>query len=152
MTALQFSVVIPAYNADTTLRSTVASVLAQSDQDFEILIVDDDVLVARAIKRMLRRHRVQIVDDPRQALARLRAGERPDAILCDLMMPTMSGASFRDRLLEIDPGLEQRLVVVTGGAFSEEAQAFLSQSHLPVVEKPVDPTILNETVQAILAL
>jgi glycosyltransferase involved in cell wall biosynthesis len=41
MTALQFSVVIPAYNAEATLRSTVASVLAQSDQDFEIVIVDD---------------------------------------------------------------------------------------------------------------
>lgn len=41
MTVLQFSVVIPAYNAAATLRSTVASVLAQSDQDFEIIIVDD---------------------------------------------------------------------------------------------------------------
>lgn len=37
----QFSVVIPAYNAATTLRSTVASVFGQSDQDFEIIIVDD---------------------------------------------------------------------------------------------------------------
>ncbi len=36
-----FSVIIPAYNAETTLRSTVASVLRQSETDFEIIIIDD---------------------------------------------------------------------------------------------------------------
>lgn len=36
-----FSVVIPAYNAAATLRSTVASIQAQTDQDFEIVIIDD---------------------------------------------------------------------------------------------------------------
>lgn len=41
MTNPTFSVVIPAYNAGATLRSTVDSVLRQSDQDFEIVIVDD---------------------------------------------------------------------------------------------------------------
>lgn len=41
MTNPTFSVVIPAYNAEATLRSTVDSVLRQSDQDFEIVIVDD---------------------------------------------------------------------------------------------------------------
>ena len=41
MSAVHFSVVIPAYNAATTLRSTVASVQEQSDQEFEIIIIDD---------------------------------------------------------------------------------------------------------------
>ena len=41
MSAAHFSVIIPAYDAAATLRGTVASVLAQSDQDFEIIIVDD---------------------------------------------------------------------------------------------------------------
>ncbi|MBO6608515.1 glycosyltransferase family 2 protein [Altererythrobacter sp.] len=41
MSDLHFSVVIPAYNAAETLRSTVASVLSQTDQRFEIIIIDD---------------------------------------------------------------------------------------------------------------
>lgn len=41
MSVAHFSVVIPAYNAAATLRGTVASVIGQSDQDFEVIIVDD---------------------------------------------------------------------------------------------------------------
>ena len=41
MTRPFFSVIIPAYNADGTIRSTIASVLAQSETDFEIIVVDD---------------------------------------------------------------------------------------------------------------
>ncbi len=41
MSAVHFSIVIPAYNAAATLRSTVTSVQAQTDQDFEIIIIDD---------------------------------------------------------------------------------------------------------------
>jgi len=37
----QFSVVIPAYNADRTLPAALESVYAQSEQDLEIIIVDD---------------------------------------------------------------------------------------------------------------
>ncbi len=36
-----FSVIIPAYNAVSTLQSTVESVLSQTIQDFEIIIIDD---------------------------------------------------------------------------------------------------------------
>lgn len=37
----KFSIIIPAYNAESTLRDTVASVLIQGEQDFEVIIVDD---------------------------------------------------------------------------------------------------------------
>jgi len=36
-----FSVVIPAYNRARTLPAALASVLAQSEQDFEVLVIDD---------------------------------------------------------------------------------------------------------------
>lgn len=36
-----FTVVIPAYNAAKTIRSAICSVLKQSDQDFDIVVIDD---------------------------------------------------------------------------------------------------------------
>lgn len=36
-----FSVIIPAYNAEATLCSTIASVLEQSEPNFEVIIIDD---------------------------------------------------------------------------------------------------------------
>ncbi len=41
MSKPKFSVIIPAYNASSTLRSTVRSVLLQTLQDFEIIVIDD---------------------------------------------------------------------------------------------------------------
>src|SRR5918996_762140 len=37
----RFSVVIPAYNASRTIGETIRSVLAQSEPDFELIVVDD---------------------------------------------------------------------------------------------------------------
>src|ERR1700749_4425074 len=36
-----FSVIMPAYNAAGTVCAGIASVLAQTDQDFELILVDD---------------------------------------------------------------------------------------------------------------
>jgi glycosyltransferase involved in cell wall biosynthesis len=37
----EFSVVIPAYNARSTIRSAISSALAQSERDLEVVVVDD---------------------------------------------------------------------------------------------------------------
>ncbi len=55
MNAPLVSVVIPAYNAARTLKTTVQSVFEQTVQDFEIVIVDDGskddtIAVARSIE------------------------------------------------------------------------------------------------------
>ena len=41
MTHPTFSVVIAAYNAERTIEETINSVLAQADEDFELIIIDD---------------------------------------------------------------------------------------------------------------
>jgi glycosyltransferase involved in cell wall biosynthesis len=38
---IQASVVIPAYNAERTIRRTIASALAQTEQRFEVVVIDD---------------------------------------------------------------------------------------------------------------
>ncbi len=113
-----------------------------------LFVVDDDPLVARSIARIFRHDEVEVFTDAPKALRKLREGANPDVILCDLMMPSMSGAKFYQALRELDPALGRRLVVVTGGAFSEESRAF-ARSGVPLVRKPVDVAELRAAVAAI---
>ncbi len=60
-----------------------------------ILVVDDDVLVARAVQRMLTGYDVMVETDSSAAIARITEsqsdGEYFDAVVCDFNMPGKSG-------------------------------------------------------------
>ncbi|MEM9310333.1 MAG: glycosyltransferase family 2 protein [Pseudomonadota bacterium] len=70
-----FSVIIPAYNAATTLRSTVETVLSQSLSDFEVLIIDDgstDDTVRVALRIAAEDMRVRVVSQPNEGVSSAR--------------------------------------------------------------------------------
>jgi PAS domain S-box-containing protein len=114
----------------------------------KLLVVDDEPLVGRSLQRILsREHDVEISDRARGALDRIAGGERFDAVLCDLMMPDVSGMAFFDEVAILDPGLQERIIFVTGGAFTEAARDFLDRVANVRLEKPVDPTTLREAVR-----
>ena len=75
MSAIQFSVVIPAYNAAKTLRSTVASVLCQTEQNLEVIIVDDgssDDTINVMLDLGVADWRVRIVSQPNSGVSAAR--------------------------------------------------------------------------------
>ncbi|HET9156078.1 MAG TPA: response regulator, partial [Myxococcaceae bacterium] len=56
-----------------------------------VLVVDDEPLVASAARRLLARaHEVHVAHNGQTALAMLEQGTF-DAVLCDIMMPHMTG-------------------------------------------------------------
>ena len=75
MTRPHFSVIIPAYNAEATLASTVQSVLDQSFTDFEVIIVDDgskDDTVRLALKLCAKDLRIRTVSQPNGGVSQAR--------------------------------------------------------------------------------
>ena len=54
------SVVIPTYSRNDTLCTAIDSVLAQSYQNFEILIVDDNLINIKLANRLLEGYKVAI--------------------------------------------------------------------------------------------
>ncbi len=111
-----------------------------------VLVVDDDPLVGRSMARLLQAaHEVTVLASPADAVGRLECGERWDAILCDLMMPELSGMDVEERLAQIAPDVVPRIVYLTGGAFTDRARAFLAGGR-PYLEKPVDPQALRQRV------
>jgi PAS domain S-box-containing protein len=104
-----------------------------------VLVVDDDPLVLRSLTRVLARDfEVASARNGREALDIVRAGGTFDAMLCDLMMPELSGIELHELLEKDDPELARRTVFLTGGAFSPSAQTFLDSVGQPHLEKPVD--------------
>ena len=114
-----------------------------------ILVVDDEPLVGRAIQRILgSAHQVTVETSGRAALARAERGERFDLVLCDLMMPEMTGQDLLQALERTAPELAVRVVFLTGGAFTAAAQEFLDRTGRPRLEKPFEAEALERLVAA----
>lgn len=112
-----------------------------------ILLVDDDPLVGSAIGRLLRRqHDVVIVDSGHQTLELFGHDPHFDLVLCDLMMPDMTGMDLYGNVQTRYPALVDRFVFMTGGAFTEAAARFTESCGQPVLTKPIPTALLRKTV------
>jgi signal transduction histidine kinase/CheY-like chemotaxis protein len=114
----------------------------------KVLIVDDEVIFANALRRLLARdnYALTLVHDGKQAIARVRAGERFDAILCDLMMPAITGMEVHAELAALAPEQAARMIFLTGGAFSSSAKQFVDRIENLCFEKPCDLDALRAAI------
>jgi CheY-like chemotaxis protein len=112
-----------------------------------VLVVDDERLVGEAIARSLSEDNdVEVATEAGRALARIGAGEKYDVILCDLMMPVMTGMDLYAEIMRTEPKLGGRFVFMTGGAFTPRARAFVESVVNPCLEKPLDMGKLRSLV------
>jgi CheY-like chemotaxis protein len=117
-----------------------------------ILVIDDEPMLCIVIERVLSiDHDVTTVGSAQEALGRLGNGERFDVILCDLMMPAMTGMDLHDMLQDLVPDQAARMVFMTGGAFTENAQAFLARLPNESIGKPFKGAQLRDLVHRLLA-
>jgi len=103
-----------------------------------LLVVDDEPMVGKALRRLLPEHEVISAAGAAEARAAIEADPDLDLILCDLMMPEVSGVELYRELEARFPALARRVVFITGGAFTPEVRAFLRAVTNPVLEKPFD--------------
>ena len=114
----------------------------------KLLIVDDDLLFSGSLRRLFANEcDVTVVNSGRDALDRLRAGERFDVLLCDLMMPEVSGVELHAELLHIAPEQTSRMIFLTGGAFSRSSQQFLESVKNRWFEKPCNLHELRSAIR-----
>jgi len=115
-----------------------------------VLVVDDEPSVCSALRRLLVEHRVETTEDPRRALDRLVRGEHFDAVLCDLMMPGLTGMELHAELRRTRPAMAERVLFITGGAFTGAARSFVEEMGDRVLEKPCDPQRVRAAIQKLL--
>jgi CheY-like chemotaxis protein len=91
-----------------------------------LLIIDDEPLVIGMLTRLLRR-RYEITTTTSGVEGLRLASDQPwDAILCDVMLPELSGPQLWRHLESEGKAAAAKMGFMTGGAFGSEAADFLA--------------------------
>jgi CheY-like chemotaxis protein len=61
-----------------------------------------------------------------------------DVIICDIMMPGVSGDEVYHAAVSAHPELSGRFVFITGGAFTKKSSEFVRNTDNICLEKPID--------------
>jgi PAS domain S-box-containing protein len=131
----KITVTLPAAPANVKSSGMVPPPVSVPRERVRVLVIDDEVAICRALKRVLAGHDVTTLSDAREGLSRL-ADDDFDVVICDLMMPGMSGYKLYAAACAARPSLRTRFVFVSGGALSDEASRFLKTCECPVLPKP----------------
>ncbi len=120
---------------------------ARISQRARVLVVDDELTVVSMLSRILtEEHNVEVATSAETALELLDHGDF-DVVLCDLLMPNMSGVDLYEEISRRYPGFQECIVFMTGGAFTPRAAQFLSRVNNPRIEKPFDMKSLRRLVR-----
>lgn len=131
--------------------TTDSAAPAAAHARLRVLVVDDDAMIRDVITRVLNAELYEIVpvESAEDALALLDAGDDFDVVLSDMSMPSMTGMEFYQRLQAFRPRLAARVVFLSGGATSQQLDAFLASIPNPVLGKPFSIRELSATIDAV---
>lgn len=142
-----FRILLPASKGEALPATPPPRASVPASRRGRVLIVDDEIMFARALARSLAlEHEVELAASAGDALARVRDGQRFDVIVCDLMMPQMTGMDLHAELVRCAPDQAAGVVFVTGGAFTAGARAFLDGVPNQRIEKPFDAQQLRAVI------
>jgi signal transduction histidine kinase len=137
--------------ADTAVHTPPPVIPAVPKRRGKILVVDDEAALGTALRRALStEHDVMAVTSAQEAILKVADGERFDVIFCDLMMPEVTGMDLHATLTRLAPDQAEKVVFMTGGAFTSRAQEFFDQVINLRVEKPFDIANLRALVHGLL--
>ncbi len=143
----RFVVRLPIWTEAAALRSAPpsADTVVQNVRG-RVLIVDDEAPLRLVMQRLLTAHQVVTAASGKEALAILEQDRAFDLILCDLMMPGVTGMDVHQWLVSRDPVLARRVVFITGGAFGPVAADYLTDAGNLKLEKPFGKNEFRELV------
>ena len=145
-----FTVVLPVAEVATKSTAHAPHQRPMLTRAARVLVIDDEPIVARAIGRALHGHEIVSAGGAKEALELLEPHRPFDVILCDLMMPEMTGVDFYEELARRDPSAARRVVFLTGGAFTDSARRFLDRVPNARLGKPFGAGELQAMVDSIL--
>jgi two-component system, OmpR family, response regulator len=119
-----------------------------------ILIIDADPAVRNALSRLLRREGMEVSTavSGSRALNRLRAGERFDCMIVDLVLPGMPGRVFLESLEDEALFAAGRIIILTAVHNVDNATAYMQRGCAAYCGKPYDNRRILAQVQRLCGL
>jgi len=115
-----------------------------------VLLVEDEPQLRQVTGRILEHHnyRLRMADNPHEALAMIRADDRVELLITDVVMPGMSGLQLAEKATAVRPQL--RFLFMSGFPRDLWERGEIDKD-LPIIEKPFDAEQLLRRVSEILA-
>jgi CheY-like chemotaxis protein len=102
-----------------------------------VLVVDDETSIVRLLSEALGSIANVVGEtNPRRALDLILAEPGFDVIVCDVMMPGMTGIDLHERVAHERPHLASRFVFICGGTYTSRARDHLERVPNPRLIKP----------------
>jgi len=114
-----------------------------------ILVVEDDTVVANTVKMVLATHDIILESEIQAARERVLAGEHFDAVVCDLNLPDGTGAELHIAIAQYRPELEDRFLLMTGGARRRADAEFVRQLGARAILKPFEAQALEDAIREV---
>ena len=117
-----------------------------------VLLIDDDAAVRRVVRIRFERHGHEIVEAESAfaALQLLEHEPHPDAVVCDIVMPGMTGIEFYRHLVERVPRLHRRVVFLTAVNRDPQVHRDVEQLGVPLLSKLDDLQLVVDAVRVAL--
>jgi PAS domain S-box-containing protein len=145
-----FHVDLPIYRgAGPSANDSVRAAAQETERRLQLLVIDDEPSIAAFVRHALTPHDVAIARCGRDALQALEV-RTFDAILCDLVMPDLSGVQVYEHVKALRPELATRFLFITGAALRDLAPE-VERCGVPVLHKPFSLRELRDAVQRLAA-
>ncbi len=110
-----------------------------------VLIIEDSLISRRYIKRGIgsEYNVIEASDGEKGLVAAI--SQKPDCILCDLLMPVMDGFQFLENLKE--KGLQIPVIIITSDIDDTIEEQCLSLGAVALLNKPVNAEEMQEAIR-----
>ena len=104
-----------------------------------VLVVDDEAPLRRVLERALTRFGYRVIGAASaESALEVLAIERPDAVLLDVHLPTMSGLALYVAAVASWPELTGRVAVMTGDGETPDVLEWIARNECALISKPFD--------------
>jgi CheY-like chemotaxis protein len=121
--------------------------LASRGINVKALFVDDDWSLLRAYRTGIGNElQAEFLTSGEEATQRLLSSSPPDIVVCDIVMPFVTGADLYSRAIAANPSWRERFLFLTGASSTRVVIDFLNEHDGRVLFKPVPINRLLDTI------